>query len=464
MAWRVECGTCAGAVLTVQLAEICRYCDKSLTSVCTRRRYGEQRAPVQLIACCIANEPVMIPTTLDTYQERIAQLLTDERFTLAAQWLARLDEILTVARNDVFPTDQLLDHIPALIGDMAAYLRAPEDEEIAANTNVIDKARELGQLRYGQQASVHQLLREYEILGELLEQFVADATVRIGLTPTPAECFEVQRRLARSARTLMRTTVDTFLAEYTAALDERNLRLEKFNRMASHEMRTPIGTLTFAATLLKSADVLADAHRLTQVVSVIENSATRLTWLINNLQRLAHLDGPIDVPTQQMVDVAALSDEVARQLEEMAIARNVVIKIDRSLPTVLSDPARLELLLLNLVSNAIKYRDPAKPDAFVEIAYSGATAESARQVPRWTLTVRDNGLGIPEEHQRSVFGRFVRAHAHLDDVLGISGSGLGLSIVADCVEALGGSITCSSTPGEGTTFHVKLPFLQSASS
>jgi hypothetical protein len=72
---------------------------------------------------------------------------------------------------------------------VAAYLRAPAEEEIAANAAVIAKARELGLLRHAQDASVHQLLHEYEILSEILESFVTDETRRLDLQPTSPECF-----------------------------------------------------------------------------------------------------------------------------------------------------------------------------------------------------------------------------------------------------------------------------------
>src|SRR4029079_3513806 len=98
-----------------------------------------------------------------------------------------------------------------------------------------------GLLCYRQRASVHQLLREYEILGEILEQFVVEETARLGLQPTAAECFELLRRLTHSARTLMRTTVDTFVTAYTEEIEQRNEQIRSFNRMASHELRAPIG-------------------------------------------------------------------------------------------------------------------------------------------------------------------------------------------------------------------------------
>jgi signal transduction histidine kinase len=108
-------------------------------------------------------------------------------------------------------------------------------------------------------------------------------------------------------------------------------------------------------------------------------------------------------------------------------------------------------LFLNLLSNAIKYSDPDKGDSFVEVALVGNNDDSC------TISVRDNGLGIPEADQPLVFERFFRAHADRDQELGVSGSGLGLAIVADCVRALDGSIRFESTVGRGTTFSIALP-------
>ena len=135
-----------------------------------------------------------------TYASLIAQAILADRFTIAARWLARLNEILEVEPAQVFPSDQLLDHIPTLIAEVAGYLHSPNAEEIAANTAVIEKARELGLLRHAQKASVHQLLREYQILGEILEDFIARQTDEQRLEPSAEACFLVLRRLSRATR------------------------------------------------------------------------------------------------------------------------------------------------------------------------------------------------------------------------------------------------------------------------
>jgi signal transduction histidine kinase len=394
----------------------------------------------------------MTIATAEGFAGVVSQRVEAERHTLAARWLGRLHELLTVDANEVFPSEQLLDHIPILIGEIAVYLRAPADEEIAANTVVIEKARELGRLRHDQRASVHQLLREYEMLAEILETFVVEETKRLGLHPSPEECFELLRRLTHSSRTLMRTTVDTFVSEYMTAIEDRNERIKAFNQMASHELRTPIGTLLFAAAALERGDVRADSVRTEKITATIKTNAQRLSWLVQNLQRVTRLSSPLDVPSEQDVQVATIANEVARQLQEMASLRHVRIVVGNELPELCADPARLELALINLVSNGIKYSDPSKADSFVEIT-SGQNPPQGRCV----LCVRDNGLGIPEADRAAVFDRFFRAHAHLDEQLGVTGSGLGLAITADCIRAMGGAIACESTVGVGSCFLITLP-------
>ena len=391
--------------------------------------------------------------TAGSFPGVISQRMSADAIALSSQWLARLTDLLPLDSNHVFPSDQILDHIPLLIESIARYIQAPEHEEIAANTEVIEKARELGMLRHAQQASVHQILREFEILGEILEGFVVDEAMRLDLSPSPSECFDTVRRITRATRTLLRTTVDTFIAEYTAAIHERNERLRAFNRLASHELRTPLGTLMFAAAAIDQPSVRSNPERMARVTEALRSNTQRLGRLVENLQRIVRLSESPDGPNVQEVEVGLLAADVRSQIEDMAAARGVAIEIAEGLPSLVIDPARLELILINLMSNAIKYCDPAKPRPFVQIT----CAEGECPDGHVRLLVRDNGLGVPDELKEDIFQRFTRAHAHLDETHGVSGAGLGLSIVAECVAEVGGQIRCESTPGEGTVFDLVLP-------
>jgi signal transduction histidine kinase len=378
----------------------------------------------------------------------MAQRLHEARATIAARWLARLDELLSVDRDRIFPTDELLDHIPQLIGEIAAYVNAPEIEELAANTAVVGKARELGLLRHAQQASVHQLLREYHLLGGILEAFLRDETAGMTPPPSPEAALLVAARVSHALRVLQQTTIDTFIAEYTDRIAAQQERLENFNRLVSHELRQPLATLQFALHSLEAADAAAQRERLTDVA---KRNVVRMIDLVRQLERIARLQQREDDPGRQDVNLTSVAKEVARQLQQMAEHRDVRIQIAEDLPTVVTDAARIELVLMNLVSNAIKYADPAKPHRAVELFLSGATDDGR------TICVRDNGIGIPAADLPHVFESFFRASPEQDAALGVSGSGLGLAIVADCVRAIGGRIQVASTEGLGTAFDLWLP-------
>jgi signal transduction histidine kinase len=357
-----------------------------------------------------------------------------------------------VGPNEVFPSDALLDHIPALIEELAKFIAAPE-QDIAANTFVVDKARALGDLRHEQHASVHQLLREYELLRSILETFVVEQAQLLHLSPPFVEVIDCLRRINQSVAILTQTTVDTFIERYTATITDQTRQLESFNSMVSHELRQPLSTLTTAVALLERTEGDGDAERRGRVVSAIQRNVSRLAELVTNITNITRMSGrhgaDATQPGIQRVSVAAVGQEASRQLREMARDRDVEVVIAPDLPDVTVDVGRLELLLTNLLSNAIKYSDPAKSQRFVEVARASGDGDC-------TFHVRDNGLGMAPEQLQQLFTPFYRAHAGRDTELGNEGLGLGLTIVRECAQALGASINVDAAPSEGTTFTVAL--------
>jgi signal transduction histidine kinase len=384
-----------------------------------------------------------------SFGESLGESIRRNGRELSTRWLAELMTILPVEAQAIFPTDALLDHVPDLLDQIGQYVATPAATEIHANTMVLGKAREFGQLRHEQKASVHQLLREYEILGRVLEAFVADETERLGLTPSPRTCLEVAQRINRALYALMQTTVDTFVSEYTATVEAHTAKLRSFNQMLSHELRNPLNTLQFAAELLARRTADGDESQR-HVVDLIARNVKHASTVTRGLARLARAENALDSPGEQQIELDSIANEVTRQLAEMAEARGVTLRVADGLPLMMIDAGKLELVLINLVSNAIKYSDPKKPTRFVEI-----DAESGSGLV--LLIVRDNGLGIPFEHRQAIFQRSFRAHADLDGELGNEGFGMGLTIVQECLRELNGSIDVESTPGEGSRFTVRLP-------
>jgi signal transduction histidine kinase len=379
----------------------------------------------------------------------IAQRMRVEHRALAARWFERLLDLLPVDAREVFRTESLLDHIPSLILEVSEYLRAAMDAAAASNTAILEKARELGALRHAQRASLHQVLREYQILSGILVSFVVEELDRLGVAPSPGETASIISRLQDAVGVLSQATVESFVTLYTETIAEQTDRLEQFTRMAAHEWRQPLGALQFGVSLLAQANL--DPSRTQRTLEALQRNVSHLIELTHKLESVARMRHSDDSPVIQEVDAATVVGEAARQLREMADARGVDIRVADGLPRLTVDVGRLELTFVNLLSNAIKYSDPAKPTRYVEVSGGEDQQGGCR------ITVRDNGIGIPEHSLSSIFQRFTRAHERRADVRHVDGLGLGLSIVEDCIQALGGTIEVESVEGTGTIFVLTLP-------
>ena len=330
----------------------------------------------------------------------------------------------------------------------SGYLRAPEDQEIAANTAVMTKASELGLLRFDQRASVHQVLREYQILSEILEAFFMREAVALGAAANIMATVLVLNRAQQAVRVLQQKTVDAFITRYTETIARQTAQLRNFSRLVSHEIRQPLGVLQVLARMLPIREPDSEIARLGET---LERNVIRLADVAGKLERLSRLTRrPDNTPSEQSVDLSALVHDVAGQLSDMASSRDVTFEIGASLPSFAADAGRVELVVINLLANAVKYSDPSKPSRVVRVEHDTSVAH-----PR--VLIRDNGIGIPRSQLDAIFEQFVRVHTHLDDELGAQGMGLGLSIVRESMEAMGGIVGVESAEGQGTTFTLEWP-------
>ena len=389
----------------------------------------------------------MTTATPTDFGDLIAQRIRAAHQEIARRWLDRLEALLPVEANEIFPTDEILDHIPALIHEIADHVAADGADPVVSNTLVLAKARELGELRFQQRASVHQLLREYRILAAVLVTFVQEQLETFALPSSSRDAVAVLSRLNEAIFVLMQTTVDTFVSRYTAQIEEQTTRLESFNRMVSHELRQPLSSVLHAVELL-GTPAAEEEEKRRRMIEVADRNVRHLARLLGMLGAIARPEH--DHPQLQSVDVSKIVGEVFRQLREAADAKQVTLRNDVAGVTLTTDVSRLELLLVNLVANGIKYRDPAKDDPFVEVSLVDGADQPA-------LCIRDNGIGIPPEDHSKIFRRFYRAHAHRDAELGSDGVGLGLAIAAECAKGLKARLTFESGDGVGTTFRLTLP-------
>ncbi|WP_438012041.1 GAF domain-containing sensor histidine kinase [Sorangium sp. So ce321] len=237
---------------------------------------------------------------------------------------------------------------------------------------------------------------------------------------------------------------------YRASQEAVRARSE-FLTVATHELNTPLTSLTLAVQSLRRAAPLGrviDPQVLDRRLELVARQGTRLTRLIHDLLDVSHLDtGPL-VLERTDVDFGALVREVAERFEADLAGARCSVSIQTGAPACGRwDRSCLDRVVTNLLSNAIKF-GTGKP---IEIAV-GAERGTAR------LVVRDHGIGIAPEQRDRIFGRFERAVSERH----YGGLGLGLYISRRIVEEHGGSIRCESRPGAGATFIVELPCAEPA--
>ena len=217
----------------------------------------------------------------------------------------------------------------------------------------------------------------------------------------------------------------------------------EFTANVSHELKTPLHTISGYAELMKSGmvrpeDVPGFSER-------IYGEAQRMVRLVEDILKLSHLDEGAGTGIKESVDLYRLAEEVRANLESTARKADVRL-ILRGAPLILEGyPQLLTGIITNLCTNAIKYNHPG---GTVEISLEDCGTEAL-------LTVTDTGIGISREHQDRIFERFYRVDKSHSKAVG--GTGLGLSIVKHAALIHRAAISLESTPGQGTTVRVRFP-------
>ncbi len=250
-------------------------------------------------------------------------------------------------------------------------------------------------------------------------------------------CAEVTEQV------LARREVEALAQDLQKALQIR----DDFLSVASHELKTPLTSLQLQLQLLwrslPETDSHGQPHPARKRIEATRRPAERLHQLVNNLLDVSRIRAGRLALEHETVDFAALLQDVVTRAEADAAGAGCRLVLRAQSPVVGRwDRLRLEQVVTNLLSNAIKYG--ASNPVELSVLQDGSTAR---------LTVRDNGIGIAPEHQARIFQRFERAVSERH----YGGFGLGLWIVRQIVESLGGDIRVESLPGQGATFTVSLP-------
>ncbi|MCM1246384.1 MAG: ATP-binding protein [Roseburia sp.] len=219
--------------------------------------------------------------------------------------------------------------------------------------------------------------------------------------------------------------------------EKRETLRREFTANVSHELKTPLTSISGFAELMKEGDVSKDT--VVDFSESIYEEAQRLITLVTDIIKISELDGKSVSFQWETVDLYELSGEIISRLRDQAKKRNIMLDLVGSKAEITGVRKILDEMIYNLCDNAIKYnKENGTVDVIINETESGVT-----------LMVRDSGIGIPASHQSRVFERFYRVDKSHSKQVG--GTGLGLAIVKHAAMYHHAGITLESTEGKGTT-------------
>ncbi len=284
--------------------------------------------------------------------------------------------------------------------------------------------------------------------GELLGEIGTDAR--------EVTISEPERRILQLRTNPVVSQAGKYLGCVTSMHDvtaEREIAVMKneFVSMVSHELRTPLTSIKGYVDLVVDGDAGEINDMQKEFLEIVQENSNRLVSLINDLLDISRIEsGRVHLKIEP-VEMGEVIQGVVDTFRTMAEQGEVKLSmhITRALPRVAGDRDRIGQVLMNLVSNAIKYSPGG----------GSAVVKASRRKDDVLIEITDSGIGISGEDQKQLFSKFFRVDSTLTREIG--GTGLGLSICKSVIELLGGTIGVRSKIGEGSTFYFTLPIAPS---
>ncbi|WP_254567971.1 sensor histidine kinase [Oscillatoria sp. HE19RPO] len=388
------------------------------------------------------------------------KLLRDKKARIVEQWIAVVREDESISTADKLPYAEIRDTLPNVIDAIASLLTPPEEGEEA---NLLQSALEHGYVRAQQGYEPQEIAREYGLARKLMISAIEEELERA----QPQEIIGIIRLIDRAMDEVIGRCFRSYTEGRLRELDNLQTQLDLTNQELSrlvrsskenlahlaHELKTPLNSIIGYSDLFlrqqrKYFPEINDSPPNMEHIERVLRSGRQLLQLINDVLEISRYDSGKMPLNLIEVSPKNLIHQTVEMLEGMARDKQINLEVDcdQSPDLIVTDPLRLQQVVTNLLSNAVRYTN----EGTVRIECKISSEQE------WKIVISDTGVGIDEKDQAEIFNPYFRVMSDNQTFLPNS-TGLGLAIVSRLVQLLQGNIQVLSEVNVGSTFTVTLP-------
>lgn len=390
--------------------------------------------------------------------EDFSQLLIDKKKEIIENWLQKVCQDSEIESTEGLSRPAIVNHLDHVLIALATVLSKNSEDDIQA---IVEASLNHGILRAEQGYDANEIAREYHLFRQAifstLEKHLLKATAAEIMRAMRSIDSVVDEAIARCFKSYTQQRISE-LEHLQNQLTLHNQELTRFVRTSqdnlsflAHELKTPLTSIIGYSDLFlriqKQKAEVRDTYGSLEHIQRVLNSGRQLLRLINNALEISRLEaGEIKLKLEP-INPHKLIAEVCEMLQPSLDKKNIEISINcQNAPeTVVTDVLKLQQVITNLLSNAIRYTESGTIEINCELDRS-----------KYKIEVSDTGIGIAQEDLVNIFNPYYRANSKGESCF-IDGTGLGLAIVAQIIQLIQGEIKVESVLGDGSTFTVIFP-------
>lgn len=391
--------------------------------------------------------------------EDFSQLLVNNKEKIIERWLKKVCEDTQIESTDGLSRPAIMDHLDHVLIALATVLSQDKEDNFQT---IVEASLNHGILRAEQGYDASEIAREYHLFRQVifstLEDFLLKASAAEVIRAMRSIDSVVDEAIAQCFNSYTQQRIEE-LENLQNQLSLHNEELSRFVRASqenlsylAHELKSPLTSIIGYSDLFlriqRQKDEVKSTYGNLEHIDRVLNSGRKLLRLINNALEISRLEAGETKLKLESINPRELIEEVHNMLKPSLGKKNIeiIVNYQNAPKTVVTDALKLQQVITNLLSNAIRYTESGKIEINCE------TIDESK----WKIVISDTGIGISEEDLLNIFNPYYRVAPNSKACV-IDGTGLGLAIVSQLIQIIKGEIKVDSQLDYGSTFTVILP-------